>query len=201
MKMDHYRSFADLLAHEQEGISYQLVAEQRPGPYLIMAPHGGGIEPGTSEIAARIAGNEHSLFCFRGIKDTGNGTLHITSTRYSLPKAREMVAQCQTVLSIHGCDDGEAVQVGGLDQLLAERIRHGLEMAGFPAQMAEVGTLAGADLLNITNAGHSGRGVQIEIPRQLRGQMFQSLDREGRRLSTERFEAFCDAVTSTLEAI
>ena len=33
----------------------------------IIAPHGGNIEPHTSEIAALIAADTHNLFCFNGL--------------------------------------------------------------------------------------------------------------------------------------
>jgi phage replication-related protein YjqB (UPF0714/DUF867 family) len=42
-----------------------------------VAPHGGAIEPGTSEVAKQVADNDLSLFIFEGIKPKGNKRLHI----------------------------------------------------------------------------------------------------------------------------
>jgi phage replication-related protein YjqB (UPF0714/DUF867 family) len=51
----------------------------------VIAPHGGGIEPGTSELATAIAGDDFSLYLFEGLKSAGNGELHITSTNFDEP--------------------------------------------------------------------------------------------------------------------
>ena len=45
---DKYKDFADLAAHEGEGADYQVRSEVRRSATAIIAPHGGGIEPGTS---------------------------------------------------------------------------------------------------------------------------------------------------------
>ncbi len=58
---------------------------------LVMAPHGGGIEPGTGDIADGVAGQHHSFYCFKGIKKQGNRALHITSNRFDEPLAMAMV--------------------------------------------------------------------------------------------------------------
>ncbi|MCM4084720.1 poly-gamma-glutamate hydrolase family protein [Paractinoplanes hotanensis] len=54
-----------------------------------MALHGGGIEPGTSELFLAIAGYHpaggatggpvHDYWMFEGIRSSGNAALHITS--------------------------------------------------------------------------------------------------------------------------
>jgi len=36
-----------------------------------MAPHGGGIEPGTIDIADAIARSEYTFYAFQGIKKRG----------------------------------------------------------------------------------------------------------------------------------
>ena len=51
-----------------------------------MAPHGGGIEPGTTEIAEAVAGHEHTFYSFSGVKARGNSVLHITSSRFDEPE-------------------------------------------------------------------------------------------------------------------
>src|SRR3990167_9529066 len=77
-KVDTYSSFADLAAHEVRGRDYDLLVRHRNGTrVVIIAPHGGGIEPETARIAKGIAGAEFSLYCFKGLKRNGNGRLHI----------------------------------------------------------------------------------------------------------------------------
>ena len=67
--MGKYASFAELALHEADGRDFRVVRIDRPGSTVaILAPHGGRIEAGTSEIAELIAGTEHSLFCFEGLK-------------------------------------------------------------------------------------------------------------------------------------
>ena len=57
MKMiSSYQSFKELADHEVEGQDYRIRIELRDPRVLIMAPHGGKIEPATAEIAEAIAG-------------------------------------------------------------------------------------------------------------------------------------------------
>ena len=55
--VDRYRNFAQLRNGETEGIDYRICSTERESFAAIIAPHGGSIEPGTSEIAAAIAEN------------------------------------------------------------------------------------------------------------------------------------------------
>ena len=48
--VDKYRYFAELLAGEAAG-AFSVVSDDRGSRIAIVAPHGGGIEPGTSEVA------------------------------------------------------------------------------------------------------------------------------------------------------
>src|SRR5215207_4035760 len=58
----------------------------------VIAPHGGGIEPGTSELCLAVAGYHPATldatppggvtfdyWMFEGLRRTGNGDLHVTS--------------------------------------------------------------------------------------------------------------------------
>jgi phage replication-related protein YjqB (UPF0714/DUF867 family) len=56
-----YKSFGELSYNESEGQDYVIRTCLRNSPVLVMAPHGGKIEPGTAEIAEAIAGNDHSF--------------------------------------------------------------------------------------------------------------------------------------------
>ncbi len=52
---DKYPNFATLEQHERSGIDYCVLVRREEPAFAIVAPHGGGIEPGTSEIADAIA--------------------------------------------------------------------------------------------------------------------------------------------------
>jgi len=54
--MDRYESFDELCKHAIEGRDFRIRTASRPGQVAVIAPHGGGIEPGTSELAEAIAG-------------------------------------------------------------------------------------------------------------------------------------------------
>ena len=74
-----YKSFSELCRSEREGVSYQRKVANRQSRFAIIAPHGGRIEPGTSEITKAIAGTQFSYYTFDGIRQEGNELLHITS--------------------------------------------------------------------------------------------------------------------------
>src|SRR5258706_16343216 len=113
---DKYHNFRDLADHEIKDVDYR-IRTQSASTTLILAPHGGGIEPGTSEIAEAIAAHDHSLYVFEGLKTSGNGGLHITSSNFDEPTFREIAAKADRVVSIHGEErDDAGVLVGGLDQ-------------------------------------------------------------------------------------
>ena len=65
----------------------------------MVAPHGGLIEVGTSEIAHIIAGSEYSLFSFEGLKPYGaNRDLHITSHQFDHPDCLAMAARSESII-------------------------------------------------------------------------------------------------------
>ena len=213
---DRYRGFAELARETREGRDYRRVVEGRGGEIAIVAPHGGGIEPGTSEIArglagreiaralsgreiARaVAGQEFGLYCFEGLRPEGNDELHIASHRFDEPTAVRLVARARVVVAVHGCAGvHQAVYVGGLDRHLRERLIAVLRQAGFEAERA-TGDLAGCYASNICNRGRSGRGVQLEITGGLRLAMFKGMKWHERQITTPVFDAFVDTVRGVL---
>lgn len=141
----------------------------RPGSRVaIIAPHGGLIEVGTSEIAGLIAGTDYSLFCFEGLKSHGhNRDLHITSHRFDHPECLAMAAEREVVLSVHGCMGRAQIFVGGLDVELAERLSNALAAAGFDV-ISDGHKYPGRHPLNICNRGLRRMGAQLEITHDLR---------------------------------
>jgi len=135
---------------------------------LVVAPHGGMIEAGTSEIAASIAGGDCQLFCFEGLKPYGeNRALHITSHRFDHPRCLELASRSALVLSVHGCLGESCLHVGGLDLEAAGRISLTLSAAGFDVEWPSA-RYPGRHPSNICNRGMSGKGVQLEITYDLR---------------------------------
>ncbi len=167
--IDKYAGYAELARSEVWGTDYRVVAVERPSsPVVVIAPHGGSIEIGTSEIAERIAGDEHSLFSFEGLKPYGrNRDLHITSHRFDHPECLDLVARSNVVLGIHGCRGESGIFIGGLDVELKELLAQRLGGAGFRC-VTEGHAYLGVNPLNICNRGARGRGAQLEFTRDLR---------------------------------
>lgn len=181
-------------------------AAARPGDTVVIAPHAGGIEAGTSELCLAVAGYHpadlaptpaggpvYDYWMFEGLRVTGNGALHVTSTRCDDPVARSLAAGSERVLSLHGCTAAQAgltagaraVLVGGADTGFAGQLIAALTAAGIHAVDAS-GTkeLAGLSPANICNRTRRGGGAQLEITAPLRSAMFGTDTRAGRRNTT-----------------
>lgn len=187
---DKYKDFETLRRSEREGIDFQTRVHNRNSSAVIIAPHGGAIEPKTSTVAATIAGDTLSLYCFEGIKPDDNETLHITSHKFDEPKCLALLSKADAVVAIHGCvGKDESVGVGGLDAELRNALCDALGKAGFKAAAIKDGNLAGVDHNNICNRGRSKKGVQLEITKGLRD-----------RLKGARLKKFADTVRKVVEA-
>ncbi|HME46283.1 MAG TPA: poly-gamma-glutamate hydrolase family protein [Syntrophorhabdales bacterium] len=170
MSVDTYRSFADLAAREREGEDYRITVLYRPSSGIaVIAPHGGLIEPRTGEIARAIAGEEFNLYLFEGIKPSGNQTLHITSHRFDECSCLALLRGCSHVIAVHGYTGyDEAVLVGGLDVDLKASITESLRHAGFKVQI-DGHQFQAVEPTNVCNRCRTGRGVQLELSRYIRG--------------------------------
>lgn len=199
---DKYPNFATLEQHERAGVDYGVAARRAEPAFAIVAPHGGGIEPGTSEIADAIALQRCSFYAFEGLKRTGNGVLHITSTCFDEPMCLILLEKTTRVVTIHGeesTDDGEGVFVGGRDVELGASIGELLTAQDFDVRKHPNPNLQGLDPRNICNRGTAGAGVQLELSRAVRETLFESLTREGRKHPQPRFKVFVDAVARALD--
>ena len=167
--IDIYLKFDDLAVRMVEGKDYRITIKKKSGPYVIMAIHGGLIEPFTSDIAAAIAGEEYGLYLFEGIRERKNLELHIASEYFDEPQAKDMIRVADTVISIHGYRDKatEGVMVGGLHEHLAEKIRTHLSEVDMPLRPFGIRSVAESPQ-NICNQGMSGGGVEIAVSRKLR---------------------------------
>lgn len=193
---DKYKNFAALAAHERSGIDYRVIVRRAQPGFAIMAPHGGGIEAGTSEIADAIAAQRYSFHALEGLKSKNNGDLHITSTKFDEPMCLTLLGHTMIVLTIHGEEsvDGEGVFLGGLDYAVGATIRTALTQAGFDVRTHSDRKLQGREPENICNRGTSGAGVQLELSKSVRETLFESLTRDGRTHPTPRFGLFVEAV-------
>jgi phage replication-related protein YjqB (UPF0714/DUF867 family) len=195
---DRYGSFAELAESEKEGRDYCLEFEDRETEIVVMTPHGGGIEQGTSEIVKAVAGEELSYYCFNGIKRSGNKDLHIGSTRFDEPSGVALVERSQAAVAIHGLEgQGEVIQVGGLDEDLKGGLLQALLDAGFEAREDD-SHHSGTFPSNLCNRGATGQGVQLEIPEGLRRTMFKSLKRRGRQFKKPPFYKFVAVIRGVL---
>ena len=188
---DRYAEFKALEADNELGADYDIRFKDRGSPVVILAPHGGTIEPETAKIAEGIAGEKFSFYAFEALKEGAFGDFHITSHLFDEPKALELVGRSSAAVAIHGRkDDGsDAVWLGGRATGLRDAIGASLRDAGFGAEPNT--TLPGVHETNICNRTRSGEGVQLELPRTLR-----------RRLAEEKdlLEQFCVAIRTAILA-
>lgn len=192
-----YSSFEELRLAESEGRDYQIHFRKGNSGIAVMAPHGGGIEPGTTEIANKVAGEKHSFYSFEGWKRKGNLTLHITSRRFDEPSGLHIAKVSETILTIHGCKGREkVVYLGGKDEALMEKVRLTLGESLF--SVVEHPRFPGTSPNNICNRNRRRKGVQLEISAGLRCIMFQNLTRPERKKTTEVFELFVRALKRAL---
>ncbi|MEU0814765.1 poly-gamma-glutamate hydrolase family protein [Streptomyces mirabilis] len=168
-------------------------------PFLrstVIAPHGGGIEGGTSELCLAIAGYHpadlaptpvagpvHDFWMFEGLMSSGNGALHVTSTHCDDTIARSLCAGSLNALSLHGCSPeqaglesgAEAVLIGGLNPTFRQYLLEEFTAVGIRAVTASgEEEIAGISPDNICNRTLLGMGAQLEMTTALRTAMFAS---------------------------
>lgn len=163
--------YRDLAQRYEEGIDYAVhVAPRERSRVAVLAPHGGRIEGRTSEIARLIAGDEHHLYLFEGLRTTGDNfdCLHLASHRFDEPRALGLISGCDTVIAVHGfAAPGPDVLLGGLDEALKQKVAQSLAEVGISC-LTDGHRFPGRDPLNICNRGRTGAGVQLELSESLR---------------------------------
>ncbi|MEI2326066.1 MULTISPECIES: poly-gamma-glutamate hydrolase family protein [Priestia] len=195
---DKYQNFKQLSQHESSA-SYKVTTKETKSPVLIFAPHGGGIEGGTSEIAKELS-KQNALYLFESLKSKGSRDLHLTSTHFDEPTARKMVSKYDNVLSLHGYSGNEKhIFVGGTDRERAKKLTQLLNQNGFPAELITKGhdEIAGINPGNIANKNRTGKSIQLEISQPLRSAMFDSFTSKGRVSSkTQTFYKFTNLLST-----
>ncbi len=222
--LDVYASNTDLYADPRlvDRVDYRRrFKRHRPRtPSVVLAPHGGGIEAGTSELCLAIAGyspstrvpigQTHDYWMFEGLRPVANDELHVTSSHCDDRVARTLVSGASHALGLHGCtaaaagleDHDRAVLVGGRDGLLRLELLTRLRRAGFhTVDAADHPVLGGGDRANIANRTKTRQGGQLELTTPLRTAMFAENSRPNRRhTTTEVFWDFVHACRAALAA-
>jgi len=233
---DRYIGMNHLYAHETEGVNYTKEWHRHRWRYktsknykdeneiFIMAPHGGGIERGTTELALATAGftsdfNRHpasaetyDYFIFNG-KNPGdqNGSLHVTASNYDDFVANELVQNSVISLAFHGCTDeqpepntGEGYKaciIGGLDIAFMTILEYQLHDAGFNARISDQEMLNGDLPDNIINKNKRKTGAQFELTTSFRRSLYDIFDTPiGRKTSTnDDFWLFVNTIRQSIE--
>jgi phage replication-related protein YjqB (UPF0714/DUF867 family) len=166
----------------------------------IFAPHGGGIEPGTEEIARAVAqATGATLYVLSAKRPSGNTALHVSVTRMVPGVSQKLdlaLAATRVAIAIHGhgrTKDGGPVYVSGLADdavsLCAGAMRHALrgayEIIDDLDRIPE--DLAGLEKENLVNRVPAG-GVQIELPRSLRDEAVPAIRGAAAQLVTALIE-------------
>jgi phage replication-related protein YjqB (UPF0714/DUF867 family) len=199
--VDRYANFQELARNERRGV-YRVRSRPRRAIIAVVAPHGGSIEPGTSEIARTIAGVDFSFYAFEGRKKQHNNCLHITSTRFDEPICLALLAGTECVVAIHGENSNEKVVfLGGRDEVRLRQLREVLKQYGFCVRAHRNPRLQGTSLANICNRGKAQAGVQIELSKGLRRSFFSSLFPKGRKTLRPRGREFVSAVREALHML
>lgn len=164
--------FSDLAKVQAEGSDFRVHIRSNAKPSIAaMAPHGGSIEQGSSEVAREIAGADFNLYLFEGIRPAGNyAALHLTSHKFDETRCVELLSNCDHVIAIHGCR-GEKQQalVGGLDEPLKSSLAQAIAGLGIDTRL-QGHQFPAVEPKNICNRGRRGVGVQIEMTVALRRQ-------------------------------
>lgn len=230
---DVYASNSDLYRNRVEGVEFGRRSRRHEAfdndstvrsPVAlstIVAPHGGGIERGTSELCLAIAGYHpatltatggatYDYWMLEGLLSTGNDDLHVTTTHCDDATALSLCGGARTVLSLHGCSVAAAngmgaVLVGGRDVALRGMLIARLRAAGLDAVDATSHpTLGGVAPENLTNRTLLGAGAQLEITAPVRDAMFTVNTHAQRKNTTTpsfwSFTAACRAALTAWEA-
>jgi phage replication-related protein YjqB (UPF0714/DUF867 family) len=196
---DRYANFGELVKNEKEGKDFLIRCQPRAANIVVIAPHGGSIEPGTSELAEAIAGDDLSFYVFEGIKKANNRDLHVTSTNFDEPQCLACVGAADLVVAVHGEESTEEfLLVGGLDKARIQLLRNTLQRSRFCVETDGRPGLQAFHQKNICNQGRQRAGLQLELSAGLRQSFFESLTRVGRQTRKQRFYDFVDAVRAAI---
>ncbi len=202
---DTYANFAALAAAEDPA-DYEISSSFLSSKALIITPHGGGIEVGTSELVKGIAETDHAWYLFEGKKPSGNSVLHITSSNFDEPTIYNRNREYAQRLAIHGAPGASLISyIGGKDKKLMDCLYTCLLFAGFTVvyAMPDYPKYAGDDGENIVNRNRFKMGAQIELSTALRQSMFSDYSSPTNRWNTRNsiYYSYVAAVRKALEEV
>ncbi|WP_156393462.1 poly-gamma-glutamate hydrolase family protein [Staphylococcus sp. NAM3COL9] len=204
---DYYNSMTQLENDTIENVDWKKETKDNGSEVLVVAPHGGGIEQGTSELTKLLANEaDYDYFSFEGIRPSNNSQLHVTSTRYDDPTLNHMIQDRKATIAIHGAKGDEAiVYLGGLKSTLKDEIQNQLERYGFVVETPP-DNIGGLSDNNFINSEEDSTGIQLELTSALRKAFFKNGDLSAdSRTNTDNWTAtmydFSDALYTAIQNI
>lgn len=205
-RKDYYANLDELKSKLVKGKDYCIVSKDRNSKVTIVAPHGGGIEAGTSELARAIAGEKYNSFDFfaKSLKARTFG--HVTASHFREEKLSKILSKSLICVSIHRMRDRHFVlYLGGANLALKKLAAKELLKNGFQCTIDPPRT-KGLSKKNFVNMA-SQPGLQIEIPQMLAKKLFLNLDNVYKSkddyvlqsTQTKLFKDFVFAIDTALE--
>jgi len=177
---------------------------------LLVAPHGGLIEPGTAEVTFAVARlRKWAYYLFKGQLPRQNWSrLHLSSTCFDEPTLLSLLEQTQFALTVHGegQEHNRNIYVGGLyaegRKMLVSNLNADLADLGITAcdafRCRRRAGIAGRSQRNICNRGSRRQGLQVELSRGVRSALFKGLGSEGLKHPNKALDALARSIDRTL---
>ena len=204
---DKYQSMTQLENETVEGVDWKKDTRDNGTKVLIVAPHGGNIEQGTTEATKALAekGN-YDYFSFEAIRPKNNTELHVTSTHYDDPTLNQMIKNRTATISIHGAaGTDQIIYLGGPRSTLRDEMGTQLKSSGFTV-MVPPDRIGGVKKNNFINREENNTGVQLELTTALRKAFFNNGDTSTKNRSNESnwtplMQTFVDALYTSINNI
>lgn len=164
--LNEYSNFEEL-KNSVRNDSYKIEVKYVKSPISIVAPHGGNIEVGTTEMTKIISGDTYNFYTFNGIPNDSDH-LHITSHNFDEPVCIKLVNKSKYVVTIHGCSEQyDVIFIGGrlteYKNIFAEVLRsHNILV------FTDKHRFQGVHKNNVCNLGRLKKGIQIEVSESIR---------------------------------
>lgn len=204
---DKYQSMTQLESETVEGVDWKKDTRDNGTKVLIVAPHGGNIEQGTTEATKALAKKgDYDYFSFEAIRPKNNTELHVTSTHYDDPTLNQMIKNRTATISIHGAAGAnQIVYLGGPRSTLRNEIETQLKSSGFTV-MVPPDYIGGVKKNNFINREENNTGVQLELTTALRKAFFNNGDTSTKSRSNESnwtplMQTFVDALYKSINNI
>ena len=217
LKNGDMSSYSELKDLAKEGTDFVVKTRQGNTIWLIVAPHGGIIEPGTELLADYISSRSGSaLYTFKSntqICDQGGNcrSMHITSTQFDDPKLYSFINQYKNgvIIGVHAYgslhpgepypgETSEMIIVGGLNKNLKAIVASKLYAAGFNVDLRNGGPFSAMSPQNFVNKTIFG-GLQIEVSRAYIRLFFEPMESECNLNPTYLANNFVDAILGSME--